>query len=259
MKRLFANVIAWGGLALMLAPLAWVIVASLRVGSDVFDGGPITGANYSELLRSALLLRQIGNGLILAGGGTALALLVCSVAGYALAKLTFVGRSVFTAACVAVLLLPALALLPAMFNLVTELHLFDTHAAVILPHAAAAFGVLLFRQAMVGVPEETLDAARLDGCSEWRAWWSIAMPQVRPMSALFVLLSFLALWNSYLWPQVVLASEAKQPLSVALATMAASPEYQQNYGLLMAATVVGLIPPAVVFVVCARAWDRESA
>ncbi|MEM6312736.1 MAG: ABC transporter permease subunit, partial [Planctomycetota bacterium] len=110
----------------------------------------------------------------------------------------------------------------------------------------------------LAVPDDTLAAARLEGCGEWRVWWSIALPQVRPMSALFVLLSFLALWNSYLWPQVVLATQGKQPLAIALANMATTPQYQQNYGLLMAATVVGLVPPAVVFVVCARAWDRRG-
>ncbi|MEM8874352.1 MAG: carbohydrate ABC transporter permease [Planctomycetota bacterium] len=256
MKRVLANAVMWGGVVVMLAPIAWVLLASLRVGADVFDGGPLTLANYAELAGSPLLLRQIGNGLLLAGGGTALALVVCSLAGYALAKLRFAGRTAFVVACVAVLLLPAMALLPAVFGTAVWLGLFDTHAAVILPHAAAAFGALLYRQAMLSVPDETLDAARLDGCSEWRTWWSIALPQVAPVSALFVLLSFLALWNSYLWPQVVLASEAKQPLAVALANMAASPQYQTNYGLLMAATVVGLVPPAVVFVVCAQAWDR---
>lgn len=259
MKRLLANALLYGGLAVMLLPLAWTVLASLRVGEDVFGPGlltaPPTLANYRAVLATDGLLRQLGNALLLAGGGTALALPICSVAGYALAKLRFVGNTTFTALCVAVLLLPATALLPATFGVVRTLGLFDSWWAVLLPHAAGAFGVLLYRQAMLGVPEETLDAARLDGCGEWALWWRIALPQVRPMSAVFVLLSFLALWNSYLWPQVVLASEGKQPIAVALANLAQQPQYGANYGLLMAATVLALLPPAAVFVACARSWD----
>jgi ABC-type glycerol-3-phosphate transport system permease component len=126
-------------------------------------------------------------------------------------------------------------------------HWLDSYLAIIVPGAVSVFGIFLFRQAMRGVPDELLQCGRLDGCSECRLWWDIALPVVRPMIAAYTLLSFLAEWNSFLWPQVILRSESKYTLPIGLNNMTGLPEYQHNYGIVMAATLVSILPVAAFF------------
>ena len=126
-------------------------------------------------------------------------------------------------------------------------HWLDSYLAIIVPGAVSVFGIFLFRQAMRSVPDELLQCGRLDGCSEARLWWDIALPVVRPMIAAYTLLSFLAEWNSFLWPQVILRSESKYTLPIGLNNMTGLPQYQHNYGIVMAATLVSILPVAAFF------------
>jgi ABC-type glycerol-3-phosphate transport system permease component len=138
-------------------------------------------------------------------------------------------------------------ILPGSYELMYRLHWLDSYLAIIVPGAVSVFGMLLFRQAMVGVPDELLQAARLDGCGELRLWWDIALPAVRPMIGAYTLVSFLSAWNSFLWPQIVLQSESKYTLPIGLNGLSGLPEYQHNYGIVMAATLVGILPVALLF------------
>src|SRR5690606_34751710 len=116
----------------------------------------------------------------------------------------------------------------------------------------SVFGMFLFMQAMRGVPDELLQAGRIDGCSELRLWWEVALPIVRPMTGAFTLLTFLGTWNAFLWPQVVLQSENKYTLPIGLANMLALPEYRTEYGILMAGTLLAVIPVVILFLALQR-------
>jgi ABC-type glycerol-3-phosphate transport system permease component len=128
----------------------------------------------------------------------------------------------------------------------------DSYLAIVSPGAVSAFGIFLFRQSMLGVPDELLHAARVDGCSELRLWWEIALPIVRPMVGAFTLLAFLGNWNSFLWPQIVLQDEQKYTLPIGLANMIALPQFETQYGILMAGTLLSILPVAVLFFVLQR-------
>jgi ABC-type glycerol-3-phosphate transport system permease component len=125
----------------------------------------------------------------------------------------------------------------------------DSYWAILVPGMVSVFGIFLFRQSMLAVPDELLHAARVDGCSELRLWWDVALPIVRPMVGAFTLLSFLASWNAFLWPQVVLQDERKYTLPIGLAGMMGLPQFETNYGLLMAGTLVSVLPVVVLFFV----------
>jgi len=138
-------------------------------------------------------------------------------------------------------------LLPGTYDLVYRMGWIDSYAAIIVPGAVSVAGLFLFSQAMRHVPDELLAAARVDGCSELRLWWDVALPVVRPMIGAFTLLSFLAAWNSFLWPQIVLQSEDKYNLPIALANMMGVAQDQGRYGVLMAGTLISILPVIGLF------------
>src|SRR5690606_34733796 len=141
---------------------------------------------------------------------------------------------------------PAVLLRAPTYQLLYWLGLLDRHAGIILPALAPAFGVYLFRQAIISsVPDELLEAARIDGSSEWHIFYAIVLPLVRPMVGTFMLVTFLATWNNFITPQVVLQSAEKMPLAVTVAQLKGV--YNQELGLMMAGTLVSVIPVMVLF------------
>ncbi len=121
----------------------------------------------------------------------------------------------------------------------------DTYKALIIPGAVSAFGIFLFRQAMFNVPNELLEAARIDGCSEFRIYLTLVMPLVRPMSGAFCLISFMGAWNAFLGPNIFLTSQAKLTLPVVLNQYMGT--YVEHYGIFLAGTLIAMIPPAILF------------
>ena len=141
-----------------------------------------------------------------------------SLGGFALAKYNFRGKRPLMLVMLATMLLPSQVLLPSSYELMYKIGWLDSYAAIIVPGAISVFGMFLFMQAMKTVPEELLQAGRVDGCSELRLWWEVALPIVRPMIGAYTLLSFMGAWNSFLWPQIVLQSQdaLRCPTGVAL-------------------------------------------
>ena len=147
----------------------------------------------------------------------------------------------------ATMLLPAIVLLPSSWLLMYRLGWLDSYAAVVLPGSVSAFGMFLFMQAMKSVPDELLQAGRVDGCSELRLWWEVALPIVRPMTGAYTLLAFVASWNSYLWPSVVLQDPSKYTLPVGLQGMIGLREFDAQFGVLMCGTLLSVLPVIVLF------------
>lgn len=241
--------------AFALLPAAWLLAGSFKTSGDLFvyfllpweDPSRLTLGNYRQLLSSTPFGRWFINSVFLTCTQTVLMVLFSSLGGFALARYDFPGKRPTMLLLVATMLLPAQVLLPSSYELMYLFGWLNTYRAILVPGAVSVFGIFLFRQAMLGVPDELLQAARVDGCGELRIWWEMMMPAVRPMTAAFVLMSFLASWNSYLWPQLVLQDEAKYPLPVALANMVSRPELYANYGVLLAGTVLSVLPVMVVF------------
>ena len=241
---------------LIASPLIWMIVRSLRQPGRGIHGGSFTFDNYTQLLQTQSVTLWLSNSLLLVSLQTLLACLAAALAGHVLAHHRFTWRSPLLALLLGSMLLPGQVTLPATWRLLQHLHLLDTYAALILPAAANVFGVLLFRHACQQIPSEILDAAKIDGCSEWRTWWEIILPVIQPTLVTFAVLSFTANWNAYLWPQIVLQDQRKYTLAMGLANLAAMPQ-QRELGLMLAATTLSILPAFALFMVARHSLSES--
>ena len=195
--------------------------------------------------------RSVANSFFISSTAALLSTLGAAMGGYALAKFRFAGREPMVWLVLAALVIPGTLLLAPGYQLLYNLSLLDSYTGLILPGLAPAFGVYLFRAAMLrGVPDELLEAARIDGAGEVRTFFQIALPIVRPMIGAFVLITFLAMWNNYINAQIVLQSPEKLPLSVAIAQLKGT--QSQDYGLLMAGTLISIAPVLILFLLLQR-------
>jgi ABC-type glycerol-3-phosphate transport system permease component len=243
--------------AAALLPFAWMICASFKSGEDLFaytflpwDGlDRLTLDNYRKLFTRQPFRQWMFNSLFLSSAYTATVVTLSSLGGFALAKYRFAGKGPLMAVMLATMMLPPQVLVIANYELMYSIGWIDTYRAILVPTAVSVFGMFLFKQAMTAVPDELLAAGRVDGCSELRLWWEVALPVVRPMIGAFTLLSFLGAWKEFLWPSIVLQDEAKYTLPISLANMLALVEYRTEYGVLMAGTLLAVLPVMVLFFV----------
>jgi ABC-type glycerol-3-phosphate transport system permease component len=240
-----------------LTPFIWLVCATLKNSADFFTYtflpwdhlGDLSLDNYWQLfVREPFGLWMI-NSTFLASAYTVTVVTLSSLGGFALAKYRFRGRKTLMLLMLATLLVPGQVLLLPNYEVMYALGWLDTYTAILVPSAVSVFGMFLFRQAMLSVPDELLQAGRIDGCSELRLWWMVALPIVRPMVGAYTLLSFMGAWNSFLWPQVVLQDPSRYTLPIGLSNMIGVPEYQTHYGVLMAGTLLSIFPVAVLFFV----------
>ncbi len=252
------------GLVLMIGPFLWMLLGAFKPAAELRTVTPTllpqdwTLKNFDALFSKLDFATYFVNSAIIAVAVTVANLLFCSMAGYALAKLQWRGRSKVFGLVLATLMVPGSVTLVPLFVLMSKLGLVNTYAAVILPFAAGAFGVFLMRQFMYAVPTELLDAARVDGASEWRIFWRIVLPLSKPALATLGIFQFLASWNNFLWPLVALTDESKYTLPVALATFAIG-QNKADYGLMMAGSVALVAPVIVVFLLLQRHFTQSIA
>jgi multiple sugar transport system permease protein len=185
-------------------------------------------------------------------------LLFCSAAGYALAKLPFAGRRVLFGIVLGTLMVPSIVTIVPLFVLSSNLGLVNTLAGLILPYLAQAFGVFLMRQFILSIPNDLLEAARIDSASEARIYWQVVLPLCRPALATLGILTFLASWNNFLWPLVAATGEETYTLPVALALYAIG-QNRTEYDLLLPGAVVVVLPVLIVFVLLQRYFVRGIA
>lgn len=205
-----------------------------------------TTRNFSDLFVHFNFGRYLLNSFFLTSAGTSISLILSSLGGFALAKYNFKGKHALLILMLATMMIPGSVLLAPSYELICKMGMMNSYLGILLPGAVGAFGMLLFRQAMLGIPDDLLEAARIDGCSEVRIYWNIVMPVVRPMSGAFCLMSFMGGWNSFLWPMIVLQSENLFTVPIAL-SQTIGLQGDNLYGLLMAGTFLGVLPPAVLF------------
>lgn len=240
-------------------PLAWMAEGSLHAAGTTAatSGGGISLGNYRELLVMHPAIVWFANSLFVAGMQTLIAVGACTLAGYVLAQHRFTFRRRLMVMLMATLLLPSQVALPAAWQLMLKCHLLDSYLALLLPSAANVFGVFLFRHACAQLPTEMLDAARMDGCGEWRSWWEIVLPVIQPTLVTFAVLSFTANWNAYLWPQILLQDPGKYTLAMGLANLSTLPHQRANLGLLLAATTLSILPCLALFIAARKSLDSS--
>jgi len=262
---LLLQALVWFAAIVTLTPFAWLAVASIKRSEDFFttlffpkgEGAlgvawsRLTVDNFIRLMDQAGMARSLVNSVFLSSVTALLSTFTAAMAGYALAKFNFRGRNTATWIVLAAIVLPPQLLLAPGYQLLFHMNLLDTFTGLILPAAAPAFGVYLFRQAVISsVPDALLESARMDGCGEARLFFQIVTPLIRPMIGTFLLITFVGTWNNFIGPQVVLQTPDKFPLSVAVAQLRGV--YYQDYGLLMAGTVLSIAPVMALFLFLQR-------
>ncbi len=252
---LYAVMVA--GLVLVVIPFVWMLVSSFKPEAEVRAVPPtwwpetITLDNYRQLFTQLDFVRFFMNSAIVAVAVAAGNMVFCSMLGYALAKLDFPGKKAVFALVLGTLMVPGVVTFVPLFVLTTNIGLTNTLPGMILPFLAGPFGVFLMRQFIASLPDELIQAARIDGAGELRIFFSIILPLCGPAVATLGVLTFLASWNNFLWPLVVATSEDKYTLPVALALYAVG-QNATKYGLLLAGAVVVVIPVLVVFLMLQR-------
>ena len=248
------------------APLLWMVNVSLMPKGAAASFPPPfwpsrpTIANYRELLlphpsaNGASTDYRIGsaflNSVVLGVLSTGLGLALCAPAGYAFAKLRFVGRARLLQAMLALLVVPAQVAMLPLFLMLRWAGLVNTFAGVLAPGLAGIYGVLFVRQAAMAIPNEMLDAARIDGAGEWRIFTTVVLPILRPMLVTLALFTFLASWSDFLWPLIAITDQQRYTLPVALAAI--SREHGGDVELMMAGAVVTTAPVLLLFLALQR-------
>lgn len=250
------------GAVFMAAPFVLMLGTSLMTYAQTvayppeFWPSPVSFDNFKKALTETPLLRYLGNSLVVAGITVVGQVVTGSMAGFAFARLHFKGRNALFFAVLATMMVPVYINLVPMYVMMASIGWVDTYQALILPGLTGAFGIFLFRQWFLNLPSELEDAARIDGCSPWDMYWRIAMPTAWPAIATLAIFEFLASWNTFLWPLVVTNSDALRTLPVGLAAFKSSMREATDWGLLMAATTVAVVPALLVFLVGQRHFVR---
>jgi ABC-type glycerol-3-phosphate transport system permease component len=243
--------------ALMLFPFAWMLASSFKPFTEIFAGRSFlpeqpTLANYGSLFQQSDALRKVWNSLYIAALYTALAVFLCAMGGYAFAKFRFPGRGVLFGFLLATMAVPfAVVMVPLFIMMRNWFHWIDTPWPLIVPWAANAFGIFFMRQYMLSVPDDMLDAARVDGASELRIFLRIVLPVSRPGLASLAILFFVLKWNDFLWPLAVLRSEEVQTVPVMLNSLQGPPG-RTAFDVLMAGSVVSVLPMLLLFLLLQR-------
>jgi multiple sugar transport system permease protein len=257
---LLLHAILVAGAALTVAPLLWMLSASFMPAGEANTSPPPllpsrpTLAHYRELFTHLDLARAFANSLFVSVTGTLAVLLTSSMAGYAFAKLRFPGREGLFRLLLTAMLVPAQVGMLPLFLFLKNLGLVNTYGGVLVPWLASVFGIFLVRQVALAIPQDLLDSARLDGAGEGRVFASVVLPNLAPVLATLAVFVFMSSWNDFLWPLVVLSDERLYTLPVALASLTG--EHVQDTELMMAGSVVTVLPVLLVFVVLQRWYIR---
>ena len=207
-------------------------------------------SNYRNLWKTVPYNRYFVNSVFIATASTLLTLFFCSLGGYAFAKYKFRGQKILFGILLASMMVPFQVLLVPLFGLMYDIGWLNSYKAIVIPFSVGAFGIFLMRQFIVTIPSELLDAARIDGCSEFGIYYRIVLPIIKPALGALTIYSFLGSWNGYLWPLIILRDEAKYTLPIGLANLVGI--YRQDYGMLMAGTLLSLMPIVILFLAMQR-------
>jgi ABC-type glycerol-3-phosphate transport system permease component len=236
--------------AIALTPLLWLVAATVKGQDDLFHytffAPHVTFESFGTLFGSTPpFLRCLLNSTFVACSVVLAQLFFASLAGFALAKYEFRGKKAVMLLMLSTMLIPGQVVMAPLYALLYRMGFVDTYMGLIVPGAVSVFGIFLFRQSILQVPDELLHAARIDGCSEFRIYWDVVMPVSRPMIGAFCLLSFMGSWNNFLWPQILIQHADRYTLPIYLNQF--RDVYSQQYGALMAGTFLSILPVIVLF------------
>ena len=251
--HLALHAILIGGSVFMLLPFMWMLSTSLKEPREIFTYPPmwipshIAWENYATVTSVMPFGRFYFNSFVVAASVTLLQILTSSLAAFAFARLSFWGREVLFLLYLATLMIPFQVTMIPNFILMRFLGWYDSYQALILPPAFSAFSTFLLRQYFLGIPMDMDEAARMDGASSFRIWWQIVMPLSGPVMAALAVFTFLASWNDFLWPLVITTSLEMRTLPVGISAFQG--QYNVQWHLLMAGSVIALLPVLIIYVI----------
>jgi putative chitobiose transport system permease protein len=242
-----------GAIALvMLFPMLWLISTSLKSPTEnIWQSPPQllpsqpTLENFSQVWQSLPFATYLYNSILVSVLTVGLNLLFCSLAAYPLARLSFVGRNGIFIAIVATIMIPFQIVMIPLYILTVQLGLRNSYLGVIFPSLASAFGIFLLRQALITVPKEIEEAARLDGTSELGLWWYVMLPAIRPALITLAIFVFIGAWSDFLWPLIVIQDESLYTLPLGVAKLAGT--FSLDWRLVAAGSVISITPVLVLF------------
>lgn len=236
---------------LTLAPLVWMISASLMPTGQAntyppkFIPAKVTFVHYINLFTRLNLFRYFMNSTIVSLAVTFISLFVNSMAGFAFAKYRFPGRDRIFKLLLAAMIIPGQVTMLPLFLMLNRMGLINTYWGIIIPGMASIFGIFLIRQYIFSIPDSLIEAARMDGASDFRIYWSVILPLCKPILVTLIIFSFMGSWNDFLWPLIVMTRDSMYTLPVALANLMG--EHAQDIELMMAGSVLTILPVLVVF------------
>ncbi|RMF88581.1 MAG: carbohydrate ABC transporter permease [Nitrospinota bacterium] len=257
-----AYLLVMGGALVMLFPFLWMGLTSLKTAPEIqrvpleFLPDRLTNLdNYREVFHRLPFGRFLANSFFISITCTLTSLLLSSLAGYGFAKFDFPGKNLLFFAIISLLMVPFQSIVIPLYLWVQKLGLVDTYPGIMAPLLVSAFGVFLMREAIEALPDEYLDAARIDGCSNFRIFWQIVLPMSKPALATLAIIKFLWTWNEFFWPLVVTNSPSKNVVTLGLSTF--TNMYFREYELLTAAAVLSILPILLLFI-CLQKWVVQA-
>ncbi len=250
-------------LAAMMFPIYWMLRTSVAT-TDELSTLPVAlwpqnwhWANYLEPWQQYPFGRWLGNSVIIAGLSVVLTLVINLSAGYAFAKLRFPLKNVLFLMIISTLMVPVQVIMVPQFQVVIDLHLLNSTWGVVLPRLAEAFGLFMARQFFLGIPDELIEAARIDGAGHLRTFWSVVLPLSGPLVAALVIFTFMWRWNEFVWPLIVLTDASAYTLPVGLQFLIS--QFGSDFGPLLAMSFVSILPMLLVFALFQRYFVQGVA
>jgi multiple sugar transport system permease protein len=246
-----------GGAVLVLLPFLWMFLTSLkrpdeitRVPLSFLPDRLFNLANYVEIFKRQPFHLYLWNTFIVSGVSTLTSLVFSAMAGYGFAKFSFPAKEVWFFSIICLLMVPFQAIVIPLYQWVVQFGLINTYIGLMLPHFISAFGVFLMREAIAGIPDDYIDAARIDGCSEMGIFFRIVMPMVKPSLAALAVIKFLWTWNEFFWPLVITNSEEMKVITLGLASF--NTMYYIEHNLATAAALVSIVPILLLYLLFQR-------
>ena len=248
------------GALLMILPYYWMVISSLKPPEELYTYPPRftvskpTFAPYTELFTLLPMARSLLNSIFVAGTVTVSNLFLCSLAGYAFAKLRFPGRDAIFLALISAMMIPWQVFLIPGFIIVKNLGWLNTYRALIVPNLAMPFGIFMCRQYMMSIPDGLIEAARIDGYNEFGIYWRVILPLVTPALATLAIFTFLSQWNSFVWPLIVTQSSHMRTVPLIIAVL--NGQFGANFAMMMAGALVVTLPMLLVFLLFQRQFIK---
>lgn len=250
--RIFMYLFLLVSCILAVFPFYWMLVIGSNRTSDVNKFPPVLtlgshfAENFSHAVEKISFFHSIKNSLTIASVVTVSVLIICSMAAFAIGKLHFKGKNIIMLFVLGTMMVPQQLSIVPNYILVNRLHLLNTALGVILPNMATAFGVFWMKQNVEAIiPDEMLEAAKIDGCGYWKQFWRIVFPVLRTPLATLGIITFMAQWNDFTWPLIVLQKEETRTIQIALRNLFGV--YVSDYSMILAATCVSVLPILIVF------------